>query len=111
MDITAKVSTRGQVTIPKKVRDAIGIAAGDEVVFRIDEPRAVLARAEHLLTMDAVPAVLPPTKRKVPWDAARRPAPRLGAKKQEAGAGRVRGTEVPSLTINLAEESRKPTRR
>ncbi len=109
MDITAKVSTRGQVTIPKKVRDAIGIAAGDEVVFRIAEPRAVLARAEHFLAMDAVPVVLPPAKRKVPWDAARRPAPRLGA--QEAGAGRVRGTEVPSLTINLAEESRDPTRR
>ncbi len=110
MDITAKVSTRGQVTIPKKVRDAIGIAAGDEVVFRIAEPRAVLARAEHLLPMDAVP-VVPPAKRKVPWDAARRPAPRLGANKQRAGAGRVRGTEVPSLTINLAEESRHPTRR
>ncbi len=106
MDITAKVSTRGQVTIPKKVRDAIGIAAGDEVVFRIAEPRAVLARAEHLLAMDA-----PPARRKVPWDAARRPAPRLGANKQKAGAGRVRGTEVPSLTINLAEESRNPTRR
>ena len=111
MDITAKVSTRGQVTIPKKVRDAIGIAAGDEVVFRIDEPRAVLARAENLLAMDAVPAVLPPAKRSVPWDAARRSAPRLGTNKQEAGARRVRGTEVPSLTINLAEVSRDPTRR
>ncbi len=111
MDIIAKVSTRGQVTIPKKVRDVIGIAAGDEVVFRIDEPRAVLARAEHLLAIDAVPVVLPPTRRKVPWDAARRPAPRLGANKQKAGAGRVRGTEVPSLIINLAEKSRYPTRR
>ena len=72
MDITAKVSTKGQVTIPKKVRDAIGIAAGDEVVFRIDGPRAVLARADHLLSMDTVTAALDTAKPNVPWDAARR---------------------------------------
>ncbi len=111
MDITAKVSTKGQVTIPKKVRDAIGISAGDEVVFRIDEPRAVLARAEHLLSMDTVTAGLPTAKRNVPWDAARRSAPRLGATKRDAGAQGARGTEVPTLTIDLAEESRHPTRR
>ncbi len=111
MDITAKVSTKGQVTIPKKVRDAIGIAAGDEVVFRIDGPRAVLARADHLLSMDTVTAALDTAKPNVPWDAARRSVPRLGSKKREAGAVGIRGAEVPPLTIELVEESRDPTHR
>ena len=111
MDITAKVGTKGQVTVPKKVRDALGIAAGDEVVFRIDGPRALMGRAEHLLALDAVTAALPTAKRNVPWDAARRSAPRLGAHIREVSAMGVRGTEVPPLTIDLAEESRHPTRR
>ena len=111
MDIAAKVSTKGLVTIPKKVRDTLGIAAGDEVVFRIDEPRAILARPEHLPAMDAVTASLPTARRNVPWDASRRSAPRLGANKREAGAVRVRGTEVTALTIDLVAESRDPTRR
>jgi AbrB family looped-hinge helix DNA binding protein len=30
---TAKVTTKGQVTIPKKVRDGLGIRPGDELEF------------------------------------------------------------------------------
>jgi len=32
------------VTVPKAVRDALGIKEGDEVVFRVEGNRAVLAR-------------------------------------------------------------------
>ena len=34
MDAAAKVTSKGQVTVPKSVRDALGITEGDEVVFR-----------------------------------------------------------------------------
>ncbi|MEX1255367.1 MAG: AbrB/MazE/SpoVT family DNA-binding domain-containing protein [Dehalococcoidia bacterium] len=30
---TAKVTSKGQVTIPKKVRDGLGIRPGDELAF------------------------------------------------------------------------------
>ncbi|MBI3752543.1 MAG: AbrB/MazE/SpoVT family DNA-binding domain-containing protein [Deltaproteobacteria bacterium] len=31
--VTAKVTTKGQVTLPKEVRERIGIEAGDEIDF------------------------------------------------------------------------------
>ncbi len=33
----AKVMPKGQVTIPKKVRDVLGVASGDRVTFIVDE--------------------------------------------------------------------------
>ena len=32
-----RVTTKGQVTIPKEIRDALGIEPGDEIVFEEDE--------------------------------------------------------------------------
>ena len=43
MDAAAKVSSKGQVTVPKVVRDALGIVEGDEIVFRVDGRRATRA--------------------------------------------------------------------
>jgi AbrB family looped-hinge helix DNA binding protein len=34
----------GQVTIPRSVREALGLGDGDHVVFRVEGRRAVLAR-------------------------------------------------------------------
>jgi len=44
MDAVAKVTSNGQVTAPKAVRDARGITEGDEIVFRGEDNQAVLAR-------------------------------------------------------------------
>ena len=49
MDIAAKLSSEGQLTIPKAVRDALGLAEGDDVVFRVEGKRAVLARTTDFL--------------------------------------------------------------
>ena len=43
VDAAARVTSKGQVTVPKAVRDALGIKEGDEVVFRVEGNRAVLA--------------------------------------------------------------------
>ena len=67
MDAAAKVSSKGQVTVPKAVRDALGIQDGDEVVFRVEGNRAVLARTPDLLDL-AGSIRVPARKRNVAWD-------------------------------------------
>jgi AbrB family looped-hinge helix DNA binding protein len=67
MDATAKVTTKGQVTVPKVVRDALGIEEGDEVLFRVEGNRAVLARTPDFLQL-AGSIKVPAAKRNVAWD-------------------------------------------
>jgi AbrB family looped-hinge helix DNA binding protein len=65
------VTSKGQVTIPKAVRDALGITEGDELVFRVEGERAVVARTPDLLELaGSVP--VPAEKRGTPWDEVRR---------------------------------------
>lgn len=70
MDAAAKVTSKGQITIPKEVRDALGIVEGDEVVFRVEEHRVVLAKTPNLLDLAGVVEV-PATKRRARWDEVR----------------------------------------
>lgn len=71
MDVAARLSSKGQVTVPKLVREALGLAEGDEVIFRVEGRRALLARTPDLLDLaGAVP--LPAGKRGVRWDEVRR---------------------------------------
>ena len=67
VDVAAKVTSKGQVTVPKVVRDALGINDGDEVVFRVEGNRAVLARTPNFLDLAATVSV-PAAKRNVAWD-------------------------------------------
>lgn len=67
MDAAAKISSKGQVTLPKAVRDALGIKTGDAVVFRVEGNRAVLARTPDFLDLAGTIAV-PAAKRNVAWD-------------------------------------------
>ena len=53
MDAAAKMTSKDQVTVPKVVREALGLAEGDEVVFRVEGHRAVLARTKDLLDLPA----------------------------------------------------------
>jgi AbrB family looped-hinge helix DNA binding protein len=67
VDAAAKVTSKGQVTVPKAVRDALGIESGDEVVFRVEGNRAVLARTTDFLALAGTVKV-PAAKRNVAWD-------------------------------------------
>jgi antitoxin PrlF len=67
VDAAAKVTSKGQVTVPKAVRDALGIKEGDEVIFRVEGNRAVLARTPDFLALAATIRV-PAAKRNVAWD-------------------------------------------
>jgi antitoxin PrlF len=67
LDVAARVSSKGQVTVPKAVRDALGIEEGDEVVFRVQGNRAVMARTADFLALAGSIAV-PAVKRNAAWD-------------------------------------------
>lgn len=53
--------------MPKAVRDALGIADGDEIVFRVEGHRAVLAKVPNFLDLGGTVSV-PAAKRNVAWD-------------------------------------------
>jgi antitoxin PrlF len=67
MDAAAKVTSKGQVTVPKAVRDALGIKDGDELIFRVEGNRAVLARTPDFLDL-AGTIPIPAAKRNAAWD-------------------------------------------
>jgi antitoxin PrlF len=71
MDVRAQLSSKGQLTVPKAVRDALGLVEGDQVVFRVEGKRALLARTPNLLDLAGTVAV-PAQKRGTPWPEIRR---------------------------------------
>jgi AbrB family looped-hinge helix DNA binding protein len=79
MDVAAKVTSKGQITIPKRVRDALGLNEGDEVVFRVEGGRATVARTSELLEL-AGTVTVPVEKRGRAWD-------RVIAETRQARAG------------------------
>lgn len=67
MDVSATVTTKGQITIPKRVRDELGLHEGDRVLFRVVEGRALLARTADLLDLAGVVPV-PADARDLSWE-------------------------------------------
>jgi antitoxin PrlF len=71
MDVMARLSSKGQVTVPKAVRDALDLHEGDQVVFRVEGKRAALGRTPDLLDLAGAVSV-PAEKRGTPWSEVRR---------------------------------------
>lgn len=67
MEVTARLTSKGQLTVPKAVRVALGLHDGDAVVFRLEGNRAVLARTPDLLEL-AGSVEVPADRRGAPWD-------------------------------------------
>lgn len=62
----ARITSKGQITLPKSVREALGLKTGDRVLFRVHRDRAVLAKVPDFLDLaGSVP--VPPGKRGMPW--------------------------------------------
>lgn len=81
MEIAARMSTKGQLTVPKPVRDALGLNEGDDVIFRVEGDRAVLARTAEFLSL-AGSITVPAAKRNVAWDDV------IGATRRERASAR-----------------------
>ena len=67
MDERARLTSKGQVTIPKRVRDALELHEGDELIFRVERKRAVVAKTANFLEMAGSVAV-PAAKRGTAWE-------------------------------------------
>lgn len=67
MDSTAKITSKGQVTIPKSVRESLGFREGDRLLFRVDGGRAVIAKTPDLLELAGTVPV-PAGRRGTPWN-------------------------------------------
>jgi antitoxin PrlF len=67
VDVRARITSKGQVTIPKSVRDALDLREGDELVFRVEESRAVIGKTPDLLAL-AGSVKVPPGTRGTPWE-------------------------------------------
>ena len=67
MDVEARITSKGQVTIPKTVREALGLQEGDALVFRVEQSRAIVAKSEDFLALAGCVPV-PAGKRGTAWD-------------------------------------------
>lgn len=45
---TVTISTKGQISIPKKVREALHIKKGDQLVFRVEDSKIILEPAINI---------------------------------------------------------------
>lgn len=66
MEVSARLSSKGQITVPRAVREALLLEEGDRVVFRVEGDHAVLARTPELLALAGSVSV-PAAKRGTPW--------------------------------------------
>ena len=46
--VFSKLTAKAQTTVPKEVREALGVGPGDMLVYRIAKGKVTLARAEKL---------------------------------------------------------------
>jgi AbrB family looped-hinge helix DNA binding protein len=66
MEVSARLSSKGQVTVPRSVREALDLEEGDRIVFRVEGKHAVIARTPDLLAL-AGSVIVPAAKRGSPW--------------------------------------------
>ena len=50
--ITSKITSKAQTTIPRPVREALGLRAGDEIAYTIERGRAVMTKATRAAADD-----------------------------------------------------------
>lgn len=82
MDARARLTSKGQVTIPKRVRDALSLSEGDEIHFRVENSRAIVAKTPDFIELAGTVPV-PAEKRGTPWDEVLRATHRdLGARRR-----------------------------
>lgn len=55
---TSTITSKGQVTIPKRVREQLGLKVGDRLAFRVDREGRLVVEPESPSPLGAVPGLL-----------------------------------------------------
>ena len=55
---SSTLTSKGQITIPREVRDRLGLREGDRVVFQFDEQGNLLLRQEAQSPLGRLPGLL-----------------------------------------------------
>jgi antitoxin PrlF len=63
MDARARMTSKGQVTIPRSVREALALEEGDELLFRVERSRALLAKTPDFLESARTGGSVPASRR------------------------------------------------
>ncbi len=84
MAATAKVTSKGQVTIPRSVREHLKVASGSVLIFRVEGDRIVVQPARTLLD---VAGALKGRGRKTPDFASMRRAAKAHVARRMMGRG------------------------
>lgn len=79
MDAIAKVSSKGQVTVPAAVRKALDLEQGDSILFRVEGERVLISRNRRVDELAGIVEV-PPSKKGAAWDEIRKEARAARAK-------------------------------
>ena len=67
VDAHAKLTSKGQITIPKQVREALGLNAGDDLLFRLADSSATISKSADFLSLAGSVSV-PAAKQGTSWD-------------------------------------------
>lgn len=81
MDFAARMTSKGQITVPKAVRDELELRGGDEVRVRLGRRQAVFAKTPDFLDWAGCASV-PTGKRGTSWDEVLRQTRRARAEKR-----------------------------
>lgn len=81
--VRATLTSKGQLTVPKDVRERLGLKSGDRVVFEL-EGDSVRLRAERSRSLEELRGSLPAT-REYPGKEAEREAAREHAVRETSG--------------------------
>ena len=73
MDVSSKLTSKGQVTVPRAVRDALGLEPGDSLLFRVERGRALVSKTPDFIAL-AGSVDVPAGARGLPWEEIRRRA-------------------------------------
>jgi AbrB family looped-hinge helix DNA binding protein len=60
--MTATITSKGQITIPKSIRNSLGATYGDTVDFLIVNGEIIVRRAENMVDVEALNGILPSGK-------------------------------------------------
>lgn len=66
MEVASKLTSKGQVTIPKSVRSALDLRSGDSIIFKVEKGRAVITKTADFIDL-AGQVDVPGSRRDTAW--------------------------------------------